>query len=337
MACKRVRPGGHFTFVRDAPIVLPDELPPAALQRPGRRPGACSIPISARVLLATAGIAIALVSCGRAPDHSSVIGAAKTTSAATLGPKVIADGDEVTGWGLVEATQGSAKFCMPEASEDLSGRLPPCHFGLPVQGVDLSALRERSVIAGTTSGFARLTGIYRTGGLSVISQSTGPPPATYPERNLSSVPCPPPRGGWPRGPAEQNIDLTAADAYKAAHPEVVMVAELRPSSTQVVAYVLTSGDVPATATALRGAFGARLCVAKSKYANAAITSAQRDFMPTVRAGVGGGIASESTYLGPDSQIFVWVDCMFVTADLKDRTAHAPVGLVQLHPWLTPKN
>jgi hypothetical protein len=149
------------------------------------------------------------------------------------------------------------------------------------------------------------------------------------------VTCPPPTGGWPVGPTDENLDFARVEAYANAHPGAVWYpASLRPSRTQAVAYVLTFTDPAPVAAALRPAYGHRLCVVRSRFAPAQIDRAAHDFTalmehgPVYATGAGG--------LGPDAQPVVDVELTAVTPKIAVLAESQPAGLVRLQPWLTPR-
>ncbi len=230
------------------------------------------------------------------------------------------------------------RFCAPVPEPAIGytrGHEPAptyCDQGVDVEGVNLSTLSNRFEKAGAVRGFASLDVVYRGHGVvSVVHQA----PRRVPEQSDNppeQVPCPAPTGGWPVGAKDENLDSTALESYTNAHPgAVVMPAFLRPSRTQVLAYVLTATDPAPVAADLRPAYGKRLCVVRSRYTKGQITRAADAF--AVWTGpvyvVGGGS------LGPDAQPVVDVELTAVTPDMAALADRQPDGLVRLQPWLTP--
>lgn len=208
-----------------------------------------------------------------------------------------------------------------------------CAAGVDVTGVDLTKLADRQVAGRAVQGRAELTGVYR-GHTLVVTQQGPPGPDADPDLP-SHPPCPAPHGGWPTGPRDENFDFSPVTSYAAAHPGTVLApAELRPSATQTVAYALTTADPRTVTKALRPYYGARLCVERSRYTQAAINRAAAVFVRRMN-GSDGIWSVGSGGLDLRAQPSVDVYLVRVTPAIAALAAAQPAGLVLLHPWLFP--
>lgn len=253
---------------------------------------------------------------------------------------VLKAGQRVSASGRVVAVPGRpARFCAPVAEPAVGyapGHEPApayCAQGVDVQGISLSTLTSRREKDGAVEGFAALDVIYRGQGLvSVVHQAPyrTPKQVNPPDR----VPCPPPAGGWPVGSENENLDFTTMDNYAHTHHGVVLwTALLRPSTTQVLAYVLTLTDPAPVAAALRPAYGKSLCVTRSRFTQTQITHAADAFTTSMRHGPVYTVSAGG--LGPDAQPVVEVGLTAVTTKTAATADSQPSGLVQMQPWLTP--
>ena len=286
-----------------------------------------------------------LVACGvvaaPAPDGPATGRPTTPAPSSSYDRLVLRTGDRLTASGRVVALpRRPVRFCAPvpePAVGHAGGREPAptgCDQGVDVEGVDLSTLTRRRATGGAVEGFATLDLVYRGhGSVSVVHQR--PYRAVQqPPDPPDQVPCSPPTGRWPAGARDENPDLTPLEDYAQAHPGAVWEpALLRPSGTQVVAYVLAFTDPAPIAAALRPAYGQRLCVVPSRFSQAQIDRAADDFTalmehgPVYTTGAGG--------LGPDAQPVVDVELTAVTAEIAALAERQPAGLVRLQPWLTP--
>lgn len=241
---------------------------------------------------------------------------------------------------VVSVPRRPTRFCAPVAEAAIGyaeGREPAptyCEQGIDVAGVNLSTLTNRRQKDGAVEGSAALDLVYRGhGSASVVHQA----PDRDPEKSLDPsdrVPCPPPDGGWPVGAKDDNLDLTALQKYTDTHPgDVLTLAMLRPSSTQVIAYVLTLTDPAPVAAALRPAYGKPLCVVRSRYTQAQITRAADAFTPLMQHGPVYVVSAGG--LGPDAQPVVGVELTAVTTKTAALAGRQARGLVRLRPWLAP--
>lgn len=208
---------------------------------------------------------------------------------------------------------------------------------LPVTGRNGSAWRRR--LPGMTP---RTIAILAAGAMTVAgctsanASNTPSNPGPDADPDLPShPPCPAPHGGWPTGPRDENFDFSPVTSYAAAHPGTVLApAELRPSATQTVAYALTTADPRTVTKALRPYYGARLCVERSRYTQAAINRAAAVFVRRMN-GSDGIWSVGSGGLDLRAQPSVDVYLVRVTPAIAALAAAQPAGLVLLHPWLFP--
>lgn len=342
--------------LRDALPEPPVTIDPAALDRTGvevltepapsrprRTRWAVSVLVAAALVVGVV-VAVQVVRGGPPGDRSTPVGVVTPIPTATSPAElVVRDGDRVTGTGEVYAVPGQpVRFCAP-APVALSGGgsgaapspLNECPSGVTVTGVDLAALTGRETVGDAVRGTATLVGVYAGGTLAVQSQSPSVPPAPPGPGYSDDPPCPAPAGGWPQGQADANIDTGPLDAFQAAHQdEVVGIATLRPSSTQAVAYLLTSGDAAAAADELRTHYGPALCVAHTDVTPAQLRAARSAFtalMPPGDSPADIYTVSDYTITPPPA---IGVGCVLVTPDVAARAAAFP-GLVQFDPWLSP--
>jgi hypothetical protein len=132
--------------------------------------------------------------------------------------------------------------------------------------------------------------------------------------------------------------LAAADGYENDHPgSVVMLAELRPSATQVLAYVLTTRDPASIIAALRPTYGARLCVTRSHFTRAQIDAACAPLQALERTFTSGIFASGCNDLGTNAQPVDEFDLMFVDQRIASLAAAQPPGLIKLEPFVVPSH
>ena len=275
-------------------------------------------------------VCLALTACGTASARLS----APTPTPSPTAP----DGPLYGATGRVVSVPGKpVRFCAPVPTRDVRSTSPPppayCDLGVDVVGVDLDTLTERREVDGAVEGRAQLTGTFTDATLHVTDQNLAAV-ADHPI-GYDTPPCPAPAGGWPKGAENENLNTDALQAYQAAHTdEVPMVALLRPSVDQVLAYLITAGDVAAAQTALRPTYGARLCVAKSLYTVAQVHAAQED--PGLRGGPGTQIyAFGGTGLGRGEQVTVDVSATYETPAITAAVARHPEGLVRLDLFLNP--
>ncbi len=263
-----------------------------------------------------------------------------TTSARLAAPTPAAsDGPLYGGSGRVVSVPGKpVRFCAPVATRGvlISPRPAPayCDLGIDVEGVDLNRLEQRREQAGAVEGQASLTGTFDGTVLHVRTQSAPSKDAGLLD-TFDDPPCTPPPGGWPTGPENENLNTDVLQGYQAAHDdEVPMVALARPSERQVLAYLLTAGDVTAAEAALRPTYGARLCVAKSNVTVAQVHAAQTD--PGLQGGPGTQIyAFAGTGLRRDGQVTADVSATYETPAIAAAVARHPKGLVRLDLFLKP--
>lgn len=299
--------------------------------------------------LGTALLVLACAGCGAptefagpaapSPSGQESVGSRAGGDAASL---VLHDGDRVHASGRVVAVAGRpVRFCAPVAVAAVgyaAGHEPApayCDWGVDVQGVNLNALSSRRAKAGAVEGYADLVGTYRASGVvEVVTQrpyrvTDFPLPPDRP-------PCPAPPGGWPTGAADENLDLTPIEDYGREHPDVVLTpAQLRPSSRQVLAYVLTLTDPGPVDVALRPAYGGRLCVVRSRYSRGQISRATQAFTSRTDGGHADIYAVGAGALAADGQPVIEVECVQVNPELVAVAAEQPRGLVRLRPWLQP--
>jgi len=254
---------------------------------------------------------------------------------------IVRDGDTVHAKGVVEIAAGHPTLIcppLPSAVNLTSGGRPyrACPGGIVVIGLDLSEVAGKTTYSGVTTGFADLTGRYRSGTLTVASQRTYM--NTYPAAPDDPL-CEAPAGGWPQGTADVsgNIDVSAASRFRAAHPNTIIeVGLLRPAADAVIVYVVTSGDPAPARAALTPVYGKDLCVVQSAYTYQQIQQTTKALQARMLPGspltspnaVGGA-------KGPRDQVLVGVTVPMMTAPLAALIDAQPAGLVTESVWLIP--
>jgi len=140
----------------------------------------------------------------------------------------------------------------------------------------------------------------------------------------------------PKARSSKTSTLTGIYGYLAQYPQAIIApAMLRPSATQVIAYVLTAGDPAPIRAALQPLYGKRFCAAQSDYTAAQISAALNSLDITAPALTDAGGISTGQTMTPRGQICVEIDLSFVTPTVAAIATAQPDGLVLLRPWLVP--
>jgi hypothetical protein len=152
------------------------------------------------------------------------------------------------------------------AVEVARGRRSPC---------DCSAVTfaRFSVTATTLSG--TVTGVWRDDAIEVGSVAAGPGPSLGPARRLSTPPCAPPVGGWPRGPVDENLRFDVGELLTSG--AAVCVGTFRPGRDQAV-LVAALTDICAVESALRPQLDWRLCIVQSRWTRAQVDAVKQVFL-----------------------------------------------------------
>lgn len=248
------------------------------------------------------------------------------------------NGDTVRVSGDVLATPGRPVRLCPPYGGSLVGNqwdgFTQCPGAVDATGVDVSRLSDRREHSGAVRGEADLVGTYRNGRVQVTQQGpfthlSDPPQSRY-------VPCAAPPGGWPRL-RTVNIDMAAAQTYQHRHPgTIVTLANLRPAVYEVLAYVLTAGDPAPVRAGLAPTYGARLCVTRSHYTSAQISSAYALMQRHIAGRSSTSVISCGEGLSDIAQPDVFVDVPIVSSEFARLVDTQPAGLIQLTAWLTPE-
>lgn len=284
---------------------------------------------------ALAGLLL-LAACGTSTPSARVAEVASPTETATSRPA--ADGPLHVASGRIVSVPGwPVRFCAPAPSTlMLITPTPPpayCESGVDVEGVDLDALQGRREAEGAVEGYASLTGVW-DGTTLVVTKQSAPNADPGPPARPDTPPCPAPEGGWPQDPEQANMNMQPMQEYAGRHPdEAVLVAMLRPSRTQVLAYYLTTGDVDEAERALRPLYQVKLCVAKSRWTKKELQSAQADVFRPAR---GEQVFSAGAYLDPATgQQTVHADATVLTPGLQAVLDQHPKGILVIDAWLKP--
>jgi len=250
-----------------------------------------------------------------------------------LRDRMLSNGDLLRASGRVVSVAGEVRF-EPSLPRRLvlyePGDRPAPQFsglGVPVHGVDVSQLQGRFDKGDAVEGRAQLQGVWNGAALLVTGQAP-PQQAEHRGQPWADPPCPTPQGGWPRGSAEENLDLPDE---LTADPAVVGVLMVRPSLTQVVLAVVTT-DPESIHNRWSPLFPGRLCVVASRWTREQVESVREDAQSRMhdwqsyRAGSG---------FTDDCQPVVTVKVVHVLPALVAWAATVPDDLVEVEPWLAP--
>ena len=243
---------------------------------------------------------------------------------------VFETGDLVVGWGrLVVDADGvwldfarSMPLCWPSRDDGRSAH------SVRLVGADVVKAPKEFGPDGAIPGCVTITGIWRDDVIEVRDQSPAGP-RRRPDPDLTTPPCPPPAGGWPHGPEDENLSPNASPQW--TRGLAVAVANFRPSRTQVVLVVATS-DTAAAEAVLRPALGDRLCIIRSR--------SRRQQLDDVRAHLRRHTAEWTIQVTGESvneagQPIIVIGPVRVTAAFADWTETLPHDLLQLDPDLLP--
>jgi hypothetical protein len=172
-------------------------------------------------------------------------------------------GDLITGWGrVVVDSEGEWLDLAHVVTLPWFGRpRPRSRYSVRLVGVDLSAVPTEFGPGSVIPDHITVIGAWRDGVIEVASQSPDRPPSRV-DPDRSTPPCPPPPGGWPIGPKDENLDFNVKDLVSSGL--AVTVAIFRPSSVQAV-LVVAASDIEAVESVLRPQLKDRLCVVASRW------------------------------------------------------------------------
>lgn len=278
------RDGAAWRAAQPAPPTTVD------LVDPDRRPDRHRLPVAAAA--AAAAVAVVAVASGLAASRPT----APTGSAGSSPGAIVRDGDRVSGQGVVFARPGRpTQLCLTPRISKIDAA-PSCAVGIPLLGVDPTRIPQRRELAGTISGSAVVTGVYRGGSVAVTTLAAPPPPDPRPDGSPDRIDCPTPAGGWPRdgvpGPAIDRLDqLVSKNPDRYALPFAHFPYASRDGDTSskaaVVIEVGTTGDVAAARRELSRVFpAAHLCVAPVRWNEATKAAAARALSTPAAAAVG---------------------------------------------------
>lgn len=288
-----------------------------------------------RVVPAVLVATLALTGCG----HSPVSRATLRSAPRAVGPLTVpVDGDRVEGTARVVQVPGQpARFCGEElvAAVGYAPGYEPAPADCP-QGVDVTGLDLRTVPGhvekdGAVEAFGTMTGTWR-GGHVEVEQLSAPASPSPGEPSQEAVPCAPPAGGWPTGPANSNL-WPVMQQVLSRLPELqpeTRVELLRPSVTQTLvgAIALDDTDRARIEQVLQDIAPDRHCVAVSRYSPAELAAAKAEQWRALPH-----VTQDSGTTIHDLQWQVQVSAVAVTQQLADAVARHPEGLVQVEPDL----
>ncbi|MEV4141108.1 hypothetical protein AB0J72_54215 [Dactylosporangium sp. NPDC049742] len=259
---------------------------------------------------------------------------------------VVDDGDLVEASGQVLVAPGKpARLCAPAPVPAIgrAGNEPPsCALGVDVTGVDPAKLTGASVVAGVTTGQARLRGTWRDGRLHVTEQ--GPPKPPAPVGFDDTVPCAAPKGGWkPGGGADSNamhqyIYEQHPDRFRPlriAYPDGPPTgATTGPQPTEVTVVEVVAGDAAGEEQRLRKLFDGNLCVVAAP--GRPSIARQEQLREQVSAGLDPLMSDPVSGIwsvGGDD-VFT-VELMMLTPRLYEQLNAIGFDLLRVEPWLRP--
>lgn len=291
-----------------------------------------------RLRLTGAAAALALVGSGTAYALMSQGSAAKHDALLVEPSPAVGD---LTATGRVVKVPGKApRFCAPVGSDAML-RVPEpppawCELGVDVQGVDLAALEDRREQEGAVEGNATLTGRLVDDVL-VVSKQEKPVVQAPDPFNVNPPGCTAPPEGWPSAGPGGNPDVSAAQAFQTAHPDLVAeIAIARPSATQAYPFLLSWGDPAPVRDALKGDYGDRFCVLQSRWTRSDYAAAAAEVGEgSTLYKTDGVYVSSPRQMGNDGQLTVTMEAVRSTPNLEAVVARHPAGLIKVTYWLHP--
>jgi hypothetical protein len=267
------------------------------------------------------------------------------TEAAEL---VVREGDLVQATGMVRIAPGRpARFCAPAPTSLMhregTEEAPGCTHGIPVENVDADRLSQIAAYGTVRTGFATLTGVWRSGVLQVTRQSApAAPPAADPGISDPAA-CPTPAEGWEKGEPDEKtlfeyVEEEHPDRFRAPHV-IYPGAGSEPSAdsgdrVMVIVVELVDGDLGREHRELTRRYTGNLCLvpafdrpslADQIAARERVSERLDRLLRDPESGVYG--------LGGDD--VATVDMVMLTPSLYDRLAPIGFGALRLNPWLRP--
>jgi len=253
-----------------------------------------------------------------------------------LTPLLLTDGVTVEATGRVVAFEDRTWFEPPLPVRLVLIHPPPpprpSGLGVPVQGVDLTALRNARSGDGAVEGWASLTGIWSGDTLYVTAQA---PPCVESGRTEGQdwrhPPCPPPARGWPVTGHNANLPDLPEPLINSA--DIVNVTCFWPSDVQAV-LVIAVADVGRAERLLRQRYGDSLCLIASRWTHAVINTVRAQLQQRQQAWGVWAFGNSSTQEG---QLVIDAEAVHVVPDFAAWAATVPDGLLRVHPWLAPQH
>jgi hypothetical protein len=214
--------------------------------------------------------AVAVAGCGPSAPNSP--GSASEVGDSKKSPLYVADGGHVAGYGVVVSDGRESRLCRGPAGNAEGGPVTypstPCPDGVLLRGFSTSDLMQ---VGSVRAGNARISGVWRQGGVDVQTQSpSGEPEPLEPIASDSSkVPCPEPSGGWSDVRSFPQEDYPAAVLkLREQHPDDPLGGfVLAPTEQQrVLGFAAADADAAGRITeALTPMYGDSICVVVSPY------------------------------------------------------------------------
>lgn len=240
---------------------------------------------------------------------------------------------------VVAYSSSGVRICPPYADPLVyrPPRVPACKSGLPVTGVDVSALDRQEKGKPARWSYLYLVGRYAHGAFAVTSQRQSAP-RTRGHDPFAKVPCPTPRGGWVL--KRSSAQLEAVNHYRrlTGHRDIMSLAYFDRGS------ILTLASTnPARTRAVVGRYGPRqLCVVKARYGPGVVARVRHRIRhllgvvfkpnagqwgwPTGGAGIG---------VSPGGQPTTSLEVLIVTPKLRAYLRRQPPGIVVVDASLRP--
>ena len=277
-------------------------------------------------------VAIAVAGCGPSAPNSP--GSAAKRGDSITSPLYVADGDRVTGFGVVVSDGRETRMCAGPAGNPEGGPVTYpaalCPDGVPLRRFSTSDLIQ---VGSVQAGNASVSGVWRQGGVDVESQSArGEPEPPEPiVSDTSKVPCPEPSGGWSDARSFPQEDYPAAVLkLRDQHPDDdIGGAVLAPTEQErVLGFAAADADAARRIRdVLTPTYGTSICVVVSPYTIADYRRAARGARHVYQVG-------EREFAQELTMVVRWF-AVVVDGEVQAALDQLRAGLVRLQSILKP--